>query len=278
MIKQRTIKREVEIEGVGLQTGRPVKLKLKGSPANSGINFIRTDLPNKPLLNVRAISFDDASLKERRTTVGIGPIEIQTTEHLLAAVSGLSIDNIVIEIDNVEPPGLDGSSKEFVEILKGAGFAEQDAPKRILKISEAVWCASGDSILVALPDEDFKISFTLSYGSERLGTQFFSIALNEENFEKEIAPARTFCLEEEALELLKRGLGKGADYKNTLVIGKSGPIENKLRFPDELVRHKVLDLIGDLYLLGMPIKGHVVAVKSGHKLNRELVKRLKDKA
>lgn len=275
MTKQRTIKDPVSVEGVGLQTGSKTRLNFKSAPANSGINFIRVDLPNKPLLNIQSISFDDSSLKERRTTLGVGPVEIQTTEHLLAALSGLGIDNIAIEIDGLELPGLDGSAKEFLEAIKRAGIIEQDSAKRILEIKEPLWCKEGDSSLVILPDEAFKISYMLSYPSPSIGTQCFTAVIDEASFEKQIAPARTFCLEEEALELLKRGLGKGANYDNTLVMSKTGPIKNVLRFPDEPVRHKVLDLIGDLYLAGAPLKGHVIAIKSGHRLNMELVKKLK---
>ena len=249
---------------------------MKSSPADSGINFIRTDLPNKPLLNLRSIEFDSSPLKERRTTIGAGPLEVQTTEHLLAALSGLSIDNIVVELDSVELPGLDGSAKGYVEAVKAAKIVEQDAPKRILKVDKPVWRVGSDGAVLAIfPAEDFKISYTLSYEGLSLGTQFFSGRIDEETFSSQIAPARTFCLEEEALELLRRGLGKGADYENTLVIGKDGPIKNAYRFPDEPVRHKVLDLIGDLYLAGMAVQGHVVAVKSGHRLNMELVRELK---
>ena len=277
MIKQRTIKVPVTLEGIGLQTGNRVKLTLKPASADSGINFIRCDLPNKPLLNVGSINLEPKLLPDRRTALGMGPLQVQTIEHLMAALSGASIDNIVIELDNVELPGLDGSAKEFSSALKSSGIVEQAAPKKILKVEEVVWCAGEDNMLAVFPDDDFKISYTLSYKNETIGTKFFSIVLNDKNFEDEIAPARTFCLEEEALELLKSGLGKGANYENTLVIGKDGPIKNALRFPDEPVRHKILDLIGDLYLLGSGIKGHVVAIKSGHKLNMELVKKLKEK-
>ncbi len=274
--RQRTIRDAVPIEGIGLQTGAKVKMTLKGSPANSGINFIRVDLPNKPLMNIRSLELGTGEERERRTTLGAGGVEIQTIEHLLAALSGLGIDNIVVEIDNVELPGLDGSAKGFVEALKKAKIVEQKIPRDLLKIDSAVWCAEKDSLLVAFPDEHFKISYTLSYARPSIGTQFFSIVLDETAFEKELAPARTFCLEEEAMELLKRGLGKGANYDNTLVMGKDGPIKNKLRFPNEPVRHKILDLVGDLYLLGTPVIGHVIAVKSGHRLNMELVKKLKE--
>jgi UDP-3-O-acyl N-acetylglucosamine deacetylase len=200
-------------------------------------------------------------------------LQIQTTEHLLAALSGAGIDNIIIEMDNIEPPGADGSAKVFLEAVKKAGVVEQDAPKNIFAVKNPVWCASGDSLLAVFPDDEFKISYTLSYPG--IGTQFFSAVINEKIFENEIASARTFCSEAEAAELIKRGLGKGANYENTLVMGLKGPINNTLRFPDEPVRHKVLDLIGDLYLAGEGIKGHVVAIKSGHKLNMELVGKLK---
>lgn len=273
MIRQKTIKNTVEIEGVGLQTGSSVRLALKSSPAGSGINFIRTDLPDKPLLHLQSLDLADSRQAERRTTVGFGPLQIQTTEHLLAALCGLGIDNIVVEMDNVELPGLDGSAKGFVEAIQSSGTTEQLAPRKALAVKDPVWCASHDAILAIFPDEAFKVSYTLSY--PMLGAQFFEITLDEESFVREVAPARTFCSESEALELLKRGLGKGANYENTLVMGAAGPINNSLRFPDEPARHKVLDLIGDLYLAGMPLKGHVVAIKSGHKLNMELVRKLK---
>ncbi len=278
MTKQKTIKDTVTIEGVGLQTGAKATLRLKSSPANSGINFIRTDLPNKPLLNLQSINLNELSsaAPERRTTLVMGPLQIQTTEHFLAALSGLGIDNIVAELDSAELPGMDGSAKIFTDNLKAAGVIEQDAPRNVLKIDKAVWAMSDDSIIVALPGDGFKVSYTLSYDDPFLGDQFFSARINEKFFESEIAPARTFCMEAEARELLRRGLGKGANYDNTLVIGKDGPINTKLRFPDEPVRHKILDLIGDLYILGLPLEGHIIAVKSGHRLNMELVKKIKE--
>lgn len=277
MIKQRTIKKAVVIKGTGLQTGRSVILNLTPSGANSGINFIRTDLVNKPLLNIQSLSQAAGGPLnlERRTVLGSGPIQIQTTEHLLSALSGLGIDNIAAELDGEELPGLDGSAIGFVEAIKKAGISEQDAPKRMLKIDTPVWVEGVDNFIAAFPADVFRVSYTMSYKSPALGTHFFDSEIDEKTFEKAIAPARTFCIKEEALILLTLGLGKGASYENTLVMGHNGPVKNRLRFSDEPVRHKVLDLIGDLYILGMPIIGHVVAIKSGHKLNMELVKRLK---
>jgi len=275
VIKNRTVKDPVTIKGIGLQTGRPVSMTLKSAPEGSGINFIRTDLPNKPLLNINSVSLDTSGSPERRTTLAVGPMQIQTIEHLMAALSGLSIDNISIELDSDELPGMDGSAKDFVSAIRKAGIIEQAGSKKVLEIKEPVWCREGDSFIAAFPGDNFKISYTLSYPSPAVGTQYLSLIFTENIFEAEIAPARTFCLEGEAIELIKRGLGKGANYDNTLVLGGSGPVKTELRFPDEPVRHKILDLVGDLYLLGMPIKGHVVAIKSGHKLNMELVKKLK---
>ncbi|MCX5680378.1 MAG: UDP-3-O-acyl-N-acetylglucosamine deacetylase [Candidatus Omnitrophica bacterium] len=275
MTKQRTVKDQVILKGVGLQTGKPVSMSIKPAPQGSGINFIRTDIPNKPLLNINSISLDTSGSPERRTSLAVGSMQIQTIEHLMAALSGLSIDNVSIELDSEELPGMDGSAKDFVTAIRKAGIVEQIEPRPVLKIKEPVWCREGDSLIAVLPDDNFRISYTLSYPSPSIGTQYLSLMLTEEAFETDIAPARTFCLEEEAVELIKRGLGKGANYDNTLVMGRSTPMKTALRFPDEPVRHKILDLIGDLYLLGMPVKGHVVAIKSGHKLNMELVKKLK---
>lgn len=274
MIMQRTIKKTIVIEGIGLQTGNKVSLGLKSSPPDSGINFIRVDLPNKPLLNIQSMEIPSGPGKgERRTTLGSGLLQIQTTEHLLAALAGAGIDNIIIEADNVELPGFDGSAKAFLDAIKRSGIIEQGSPKKIIDVTNPIWCKAGDSLLAIFPDDNFKVSYTLSYPG--IGVQFFSAIIDEVTFEAEIALARTFCSEAEAAELLKRGLGKGANYENTLVMAPGGPINNTLRFPDEPVRHKVLDLIGDLYLAGKPLKGHVVAIKSGHALNMELVKRLR---
>ncbi len=283
MIRQKTIKDPVSVEGRGLQTGAKVKLTLKGSPANSGINFVRIDLPDRPITNIRSLSFDASDSpatggkrsKRRRTVIGSGKAEIQTTEHLLAALSGLGISNIVVEMNGRELPGLDGSARGYVDALDRTNVIEQDLPSDRLVIKRPVWCGRGDSFLAVFPHPGLRISYFLSYPEPGIGDQFLSLDISEEVFRREIAPARTFCMKKEALLLLALGFGKGADHNNTLVMGKRGPFKNKLRFPDEPVRHKILDLMGDLSLVGMPIEGHVVAVKSGHRLNMELVKKLK---
>jgi UDP-3-O-acyl N-acetylglucosamine deacetylase len=273
--RQRTIKDPVTIEGRGLQTGSRIKLTFKGSPANSGINFIRADLPGKPLINIQSLSFDEPALKRRRTVIGAGAAEIQTTEHLLAALSGLGISNIVVEMNSRELPGLDGSAKDYVAVLDSADVIEQDALSQKLVIERPVWCGDRGSFLSVFPHSGLRISYFLSYPEPSIGDQFLSLEISEEVFRREIAPARTFCMKKEALLLLALGYGRGADHNNTLIMGKKGPFKNALRFPDEHVRHKMLDLMGDLSLAGMPLEGHVVAVRSGHTLNMELVKKLK---
>ena len=273
--QQKTIKDPVVMEGRGLQTGSRIKLVLKSSPANSGINFIRTDLPDKPLINIRSLSLAGQAAKRRRTVIGAGSAQIQTTEHLLAALSGLGISNVVAEVNGRELPALDGSAKDYVSALDRAGIVEQDAPSQVLAIKEPVWCSGKGSFLAVFPHSGLRISYYLSYQAPSIGEQFLSLDISEDLFRRGIAPARTFCMKTEAILLLALGLGRGADYNNTLVMGKTGPFKNKLRFPDEPVRHKILDLVGDLSLVGMPIQGHVVAVKSGHRLNMELVRKLK---
>lgn len=275
MTYQRTIEKAVAIGGIGLHTGEKVSMLVKPSPADSGINFIRTDLPNRPLINIRSMALGGGPAASRRTTVASGAIVIETVEHLMAAIAVLGIDNVVIEVDNTELPGLDGSAKGFFDALKAAGVTEQGSPRRVLKIDQPAWVEAEDSFLAIFPSEEYRISYTLSYTNPRALEGFYSVRVDEATFGREIAPARTFCFEEEALVLLKSGYGKGANYENTLVIGANGPIKNAYRFPDEPVRHKVLDLIGDLALVGYVVRGHVIGIRSGHDMNRELVRKLR---
>lgn len=248
---------------------------LKGAPVNNGISFSRPDLPDNPVINLRDLILGSPA-RERRTVIGNGPFEIQTTEHFLAAIYGLGVTNIIIEMSGTELPGLDGSARDFVSLIERAGLVDQEPETAVIDVRSPVWCGDGSAFLAAFPDDDLKVSYTLSYNHPAIGTQFLNLTIDEGSFKREIASARTFCLEEEAAELLRRGLGKGATYENTLVMSKSGPVKNSLRFPDELVRHKILDLVGDMAVLGCRIRGHIVAIKSGHRLNMELVRKLKN--
>jgi len=182
------------------------------------------------------------------------------------------VDNLVVELDGEELPGLDGSALEYLEALDKSGIKELDKPRDYYALKEPIYINESGVSLVALPSETFRVSYTLDYNHPALNSQFLEVDVTEQSFRSGIAGARTFCLEEEAEELKKQGLGKGATYENTLVVGSKGVIGNNLRFPDEFVRHKILDLIGDFSLLGQPLKAHIIAVKSGHALNAKMVK------
>ncbi len=273
MEKQRTIASQVSLSGVGIHTGNKVKVTFKPASASSGVVFIRTDIPGASRIQANVGSFL-ASKFSRRSSIGNNEVEVQTIEHLMSALSSLGIDNINVEIDNNELPGLDGSAINFVEALEKAGVVQQEQEKYIHIIKEPISIEDGSSSITIVPAKEFKISYTLNYDHPLLAAQFLEICVNAGSFKKEIAPARTFCLEGEASELQNQGLGLGANYENTLVVGKTGVIKNKLRFQDEFVRHKILDLIGDLCLAGCPIQGHVIALKSGHALNLKIAQKI----
>ena len=274
MSLQRTIGEEKKIEGIGLHTGKNIKLRLLPADADSGVRFKRVDLPDKPIIPALASHLTDASKSLRRTSIGSNGAEIHTIEHLLATLSGMHIDNIMIEIDGSELPGLDGSADGFVKVIKEARAREQDSVRREFCVREPLWVEDKDSLLVILPDVNFKISYTIDYPTTNFRTQYGHFLINSQTYENDIAPSRTFCLEEEVEHLRALGLGKGASLDNTVVVGKEGVVSGKLRFDDEFLRHKILDLIGDLFLLGYQVKGHVIAIKSGHMLNIELLHKI----
>lgn len=273
MEKQRTIIKEISLKGSGIHTGNKVNVTLKPAPQDSGVTFIRTDISGAP-----RIKADIESLLEqkssRRSSIGNNQAGVQTIEHLMASLSSLGIDNIDVEIDSDELPGLDGSAIDFVQALERAGIADQEKQKYIYAVKEPIIIQEGSSSITVLPYPEFKISYTLNYDHPMLSSQFLELTINADSFKQEIAPARTFCLESEAVQLRNQGLGQGANYENTLVVGKEGVIKNKLRFQDEFVRHKILDLIGDLYLSGCLMRGHVVALRSGHSLNLQIARKI----
>lgn len=274
MDNQRTIEKEASIKGVGLHTAKKVNITFRPAEADAGINFIRTDLPGRPVIKASVNSLLPQSRSLRHTSIGSDSVEIHTIEHLMAALSGLSIDNIIIEIDNDEVPGMDGSSLNFLESLSKVGIKEQEKPRRTYFIKEPIFVEEEGTAIVAVPSQDFKISYTLNYNHPLLKAQFLELNFYEGVFEEELASSRTFCLESEAEELQQQGMGRGANYENTLVVGENGVIKNKLRYQDEFVRHKMLDLFGDLYVLGEPIKAHIIALRSGHSLNLKLARKI----
>lgn len=274
-MKQKTIKNPVTLSGIGLHTGKTVHVTIKPAGENEGISFIRVDLPGKQPVKVTAANVVMDEKVQRCTAVEYQGVRIFTIEHLLAVLNGLGIDNVGVEIDGEELPGLDGSSLEFLKALERSGVEEQKADKNIFAIQEPIIVANKTSTVVMVPGDQMNISYTLDHAHHPLlRSQFFSLSLDPLTFSKELAPSRTFCLESEVDEIKAHGLGKGANYQNTLVMSVQGPLENTLRFPNECARHKVLDIVGDLYLLGYPVKGAVYATKSGHALNRALVKKI----
>jgi UDP-3-O-[3-hydroxymyristoyl] N-acetylglucosamine deacetylase/3-hydroxyacyl-[acyl-carrier-protein] dehydratase len=274
--KQHTIEREAEFRGRGLFTGAPVTLRFKPAPPGRGITFVRADQANAVRIPAR---LENLTKRARRSSLKNGVVEVETVEHCLAAVRGLGIDNLDIEIDNVELPSGDGSSLAFVEALEAAKVVPQDAPRHVYDIPETIRVVDGDAELVAWPGEHGRLDivYELDYEDhDRLPRMVYRFTLSRDGFIRDVAPARTFVFDYEAEQLRNAGLGTHLSYSDVLVIGKDGPIENSFRFPDECVRHKVLDLVGDLMLMGAPVCGRIYARRSGHSLNHELVRKLQE--
>jgi len=297
---QRTIKKSISMTGYGLHTGTSCKMTFKPAPENYGIKFIRIDLPDKPEIPANADFVVDIS---RGTTLGIGDIKVHTVEHVLAAIVGLQIDNIVIELEGIEPPIGDGSAMPYVEKLLKVGFEEQAAPKDYLIIDETIMHHNEEEQvdIVALPLNDYRITVMVDYQNPALGSQHTGLFNLEKEFVNEFAPARTFCFLSEVEKLADAGLIKGGSFDNAVVIidrdldekgiknlqkklklkedislGTTGFLNNKsLRFRNEPVRHKLLDLLGDLALIGTPIKAQILAARPGHKANVEFAKKVR---
>jgi UDP-3-O-[3-hydroxymyristoyl] N-acetylglucosamine deacetylase/3-hydroxyacyl-[acyl-carrier-protein] dehydratase len=273
-MKQRTILREVSIKGKSLHTGEEVHLTLKPAPVNAGVVFRRIDLFGKPELKPLIDLVDDLV---RSTTIADGHAKVHTIEHVLSALSGCGVDNVVIEMDASEPPILDGSAKHFVNLIQEAEPIEQDAEREYFVLDEPISVTRGGSSIIALPHDGFRITCP-SADDRGIHTQHLSLDIDPETYIAQIAPARTFTIYEDIEELLKLGKIKGGSLDSAIVI-KGDKIVSKepLRFKDEFVRHKMLDIIGDITLVGMPIKAHIVGVRPGHALNAELSKVLRKK-
>lgn len=267
--KQCTIKQSVECNGIGLHSGRPVEMKILPAPINTGIVFIRTDLEGKP--TVRAIT-DNITGTLRATTLSENGAEVATIEHLMAAFSMKHIDNCYVEMSSPEPPVGDGSAQTFIDAIVSAGIEEQDAPKKVYVVKKEFSYTDGDRTIKVVPYDGFKISFTSVNSHPLLGRQELTVEDTGDTFLKEIASARTVAFEEEIAQMQKMGLGLGGTLENVVVFGKD-KILSVPRFDNELIRHKILDVIGDMYLLG-PIKAHIIAEKSGHAFNDEISRQI----
>ena len=269
MKKQVTLAAGVTYSGAGLHSGKDVTMTLKPGEPDTGIVFIRTDLPGQPEIHARA-ELVTSTLKA--TTLSENGAQVFTVEHLLGALSAMGVDNCRIGMDAPEPPVTDGSGLVFAQLVQQAGRREQDAEKKVYAVDRAISVHDGDKFIAILPYDGTRISFTSVNTHPLLGTQYFDVILDEETFLKEIAPARTIGFMREVEQMRKMGLGLGGNLENALVYDDTKCLSVP-RFPDELVRHKILDVLGDLSLIG-PWKGHVIAVKSGHSYNSQLAKQI----
>ena len=274
-MKQRTILREVSTHGKALHTGAEVHLTLKPAPINHGIVFQRVDLYGKPEIQPRIELINNELV--RSTDITSGHTTLHTIEHVLSALSGCGVDNCLIEMDASEPPILDGSARHFVNLVQKGEPVEQDAERDYFELKEPISITDGNRSIIALPHDGLKITCT-SADDRGIHTQHLSIDIDPETYISEIAAARTFTVYEDIEPLLKMGKIQGGSLDSAIVI-KGDQILSKepLRFPDEFVRHKILDIVGDISLLGKPLKAHIVAVRPGHKLNSELTKKLFEK-
>jgi UDP-3-O-[3-hydroxymyristoyl] N-acetylglucosamine deacetylase/3-hydroxyacyl-[acyl-carrier-protein] dehydratase len=269
---QHTVGKTAGFSGTSLHTGEKVSIKLHPAPVDHGIKFKRKDLQDEPTIDAK---IENLKMVERATTIGEGSVRVHTVEHVLAALSAMGVDNAIVEMDANEPPIGDGSAQPYVDVIKRAGVTPQDAPRSFFDVRDTMHVESKTgALLVLLPDETFRISCTQAGPNNRF-TQFLSMEITPAIFEREIAPARTFVFYEDVQPLMEKNLIKGGSLENAIVVrGEAVLSKEPLRFADEFVRHKILDIIGDLALVGRPIRGHVVAVKPGHAANAELARAL----
>lgn len=273
---QTTLKAPVEFRGVGLHSGLDSHVRVEPAEAGSGITFVRTDLEGEPEIHCCAANLKP---RERRSCLKNGTAEVYTAEHLLAALWALSVDNAIVKMNSEEMPGMDGSAREFAAAIRSVGTTELKPLRKSYSVQEPIYVREGNASLVALPGEgslsvDYHLDYPKLNGAQPT-RQTVSLRVDATSFESDIAPARTFVFEHEVEALQSAGLGKGANYQNTLVVSADGQIrENSLRCNDELARHKILDLIGDLSTVGVDINAHLIATRSGHSLNMKLVQQL----
>lgn len=272
MRSQRTLSTPVEFSGRGLHSGEDVRVRVLPAAEDTGVEFVRTDLPDALPIPAHIRYYSN---KDRRSHLERGGYGVDTIEHLLAVCTGLAVDNLRVEMSGSEMPGLDGSAKTLAELFTQAGIVAQSAPARSFRLEEPIFVRDGGATLVALPAEraGLTVQYIASFSDPEVEGGSFHLEVTPESFTREIAPARTFCLASEVAQLQAAGLGRGATRENTVVLGDPATV---LRMPGEPVRHKLLDLLGDLHLLGADLQAHLIATRSGHKTNAELVRRLFD--
>jgi UDP-3-O-[3-hydroxymyristoyl] N-acetylglucosamine deacetylase len=271
--QEKTLNAPISFCGIGVHTGNQVSLRLCPAQAGTGIVFKRVDLPSKPVIPASLEYVVDTS---RSTTLGLKDVRVHTVEHVLSALRAYEIDNLIIEIDNIEPPVGNGSSDVFVDMIEKVGIAKLAQNKIVWSLHQPVYYSDGDIHIAALPSAEYRISYTLSYLNHPvLKAQFHSMELSAKKFKDEIAPCRTFSLYQELSYLIDKGLIKGGSLDNAVVIHDEAVYsKDGLFYPDEMVRHKILDMIGDLSLIGMHINAHYISIKSGHASNFMFAKKL----
>ncbi len=271
--RQTTLKKPVEFAGIGIHSGKNVTMRFVPAKEGTGILFKRVDLPGQPVIPATVEYVTDIS---RSTNLGLGDVRIITAEHVLAALRAYEIDNLIVELSAVEPPVGNGSSDVFVEMIENSGIQYFNEQIPVLRLQEPIYHSLGDIHLIALPSDEYRISYTLDYpNAPALKSQYFTVEVTPQNFKTEISPCRTFCLYHELSYLMDKGLIKGGSLDNAVVIKEDAILsKNGLFFPNEMARHKILDIIGDLSLVGFNFLAHIIAIKSGHATNVALAQKL----
>jgi UDP-3-O-[3-hydroxymyristoyl] N-acetylglucosamine deacetylase len=265
MKAQRTLRRSISCAGIGLHSGRKVTLSLKPALADTGIRFRRRDLDGvevpATVKHVGGINYATGLMRDA--------VKVDTVEHLLAALVSLGIDNVIVELNSPEVPIMDGSASQFIELIRRAGVRQLGAPRQYLKVLRPLSLSRGDKSIAIYPSDQFRVTYSIAFDHPLLQHQAMTIEITEETFVEEIAPARTFTFLKEVEMLRQQGLALGGSLENAIVIGETGVLNGRLRFVDEFVRHKILDVIGDMALLGYPLVGHLVAHRGGHALHTD---------
>ena len=272
MFLQRTVRKKVKVEGIGLHTGQPTSLQFCPAPANTGIYFVRSDLPGSPAISAHA---DHVTATSLATTIGGPEFSVSTVEHCLSALAAFRIDNLFIELDGPEIPIGDGSAHVFLEALKSAGMVEQDEQRKYAMITQSIYYGDEEKHAYVVPYNGFRLTCTIEFPHPKIGRQSIDIDINEHTFSREISRARTFGFLKDVEQMKAKGLARGGSLENAIVLDNREVLNPEgLRFADEFVRHKVLDALGDLVTLGMPLLGHLVLYRSGHDIMNRLVRKI----
>lgn len=272
MFLQKTIRKRVVVKGVGIHSGDPCSLTFRPAPPDTGVYFIRTDLPNSPALKVHA---NNVLATTNQTTIGGSEFSVATIEHCVSALSALRIDNLFIELDGPEIPICDGSARDFLRALIEVGMVEQDQPRKYCYIQEPIYFSEGEKHAYVLPYHGLRLTVTIDFAHPVIGKEKIDIDINEESFAREVAGARTFGFIQDVEKLKAMGLAKGGSLDNAIVLDQHHILNPEgLRWKDEFVRHKALDALGDLVTIGMPLMGHVVLYKAGHDIMNKLVRKI----